>query len=96
MSDSVTTIHPKRLEDAVTGCVNDNIEKLAQETLSSRVDPVYAIQMGLEKGIKEADERSRKGDAFVLGLVMSAKVMKMEAGVVPHISQKAPLGTGER
>jgi len=96
MSDSVTTIHPKRLEDAVTGCDNDNIEKLAQETLSPRVDPVDAIQMGLAKGVKEADERSGKGDAFVLELVMSAKVMKREVGVVPHISQKAPLGTGER
>ena len=96
MSDSVTTIHPKRLEEAATGCDNDNIEKLAQETLSPRVDTVYAIQMGLAKGIKEAAEMSGKGDAFVLGVAMSARVMKMEVGSVPHISQKAPLGTGER
>jgi methanogenic corrinoid protein MtbC1 len=96
MSDSVTTIHRKRLEDAVTGCDNDNIEKLVQETLSSRVYPVDAIQMGLEKVIKEADERSGKGDAFVLGLVMSVKKMKREVGVFPHISQKAPFETCER
>ena len=96
MSDPVATIHPKRLEDAVTGCDNDNIEKLVQETLSSRVYPVDAIQMGLAKGIKVAAERSGKGDAFVLGLVMSAKAMKREARVFPHISEKAPHGTGER
>jgi methanogenic corrinoid protein MtbC1 len=96
MSDSVTTTHPKRLKEAATGCDNDNIEKPAQETPSSRVDTVYAIQMGLAKRIKVAAERSGRADAFVLGLVMSAKAMAREAGVFPHIFQKAPLGTGKR
>jgi len=60
------------LASAIVEGDNDKAIKNAKEVLSSKIDPLKAVEEGLSKGMAIVGERFEKGDAFLPELLMAA------------------------
>ena len=79
-----------RLRGAVVSCDVEGAVKAAEEALKAGLDPVEAIEEGLNKGVRVVGDRFGAGEAFLTELMIAAEAMKRAMAILePAISKSA-------
>jgi corrinoid protein of di/trimethylamine methyltransferase len=77
------------LENAVKNSDVDGAGEAARKALQARVDPIDAIEKGLNKGLREVGERFGKGELFIVDLIAAAEAMKSAMAILePEILKR--------
>jgi corrinoid protein of di/trimethylamine methyltransferase len=79
----------KRLVNAVIEGNEEDAKSAAENALKNKVDPVHAIELGLNAGMKEVGDKFGRGEFFLSQLMLAADAMNAGIKVLlPHISGK--------